>query len=289
MNKEFEFLNIINKIIPDGFVGDDCAILKDYNLAISQDSLIEDVHFSRFFMTVKEIAKKALLVNISDILASGATPKYFSVALSGVSDENSIKEFYMGLNEVAKKFNIKLIGGDLTKSEKITISITVLGDTKNRNISSRKNARKNYIVACMGEFGTSAKGLEDLKNGFVENEFIEIHKAPKLYPNISNKIALEAEKPYAMMDSSDGLFDCLYQIAQKSNVRIDVDYSKIPKKTDNSDFVLYGGEDYSLVICMDKNDFEKFPELVQIGVVSDGESVFIDGRKVQYKGFCHFD
>jgi len=287
MNKEFEFLKIINNIIPNDYLGNDCAYLDEYNIALSQDTLIEDVHFSRLYMTPYEIAQKSLLVNISDILASGAMPKYFSIGLSGKLDDNFIEEFYKGLNETAKEYNIKLIGGDLTKSDKIMISITILGDYKNRKISSRSNAEDGYILAVKGEFGTSAQGLEDLKQK-KNNYFTEIHKKPILYPETSSQIALKAQKPYAMMDSSDGLFDCLYQISSRSKVKIDIDYNKIPHKTDNKEFVLYGGEDYALVLALSKEDFEKIEGLIEIGQVSKGSKVYVNNKLLEYKSYQHF-
>ena len=290
MSKELKFLDIISKTLDNStYLGDDCAYLKEYNLAISSDSLIEDVHFSLSFMTPYEIAKKAMLVNISDILASGAVVKYATINLSGKLDEKFIEEFYRGINEITKEYHIKIIGGDLTKSDKVTISITVFGDTKNRKISSRKNASNDYIIAVAGEFGSSAQGLADLQNNLKENYFINYHKNPMLYPDISSLIALKAQKPYAMMDSSDGLIDCLCQISSKSNVRIDVEYEKIPKKTLNKDFVLYGGEDYALVVCLDGDDFKNINGLVEIGSCSIGSGVYIDKQKVEYKGFNHFE
>lgn len=290
MNKEFEFLNIIsNSLDNSSYLGDDCAYLDEYKLAVSSDSLIEDIHFSMSFMKPYEIAQKALLANISDILASGATPKYATINLSGKLNKDFIKEFYKGINNTAKEFNLKIIGGDLTSSNKITISITIFGDYKNRKTSSRKNAKKDYIVALAGEFGSSAQGLYDLQNGLKDNYFISCHKKPKLYPEISSQIALNATKPYAMMDSSDGLIDCLYQISSKSNVRIDIEYEKIPKKTLNKDFVLSGGEDYSLIVCLDKEDFNKINGLTKIGTCSIGSGVYIDKQKIEYKGYNHFD
>ena len=110
-----------------------------------------------------------------------------------------------------------------------------------------------------------------------------------LYPDISSLIALKAQKPYAMMDSSDGLIDCLSQISLKSSVRVDVEYEKIPKKTINKDFVLYGGEDYALVVCLDEQDFKNIDGLIKIGHCSIGDGVYIDNQKVEYKGFNHFD
>jgi len=288
MNREFEFLKIINNIIPNNYTGDDCAYIEEYNLAISQDSIVQDVHFDLNYMTPYEVAQKALLVNISDILASGSIPKYFSIGLSGLLDNNFIEEFYKGLNEISSEYKIKLIGGDLTKSDKIMISITILGDYKNRKISSRKNAKDGYIIAVAGEFGISAKGLCDLKNGIADNYFTKIHKKPLLHPEISSDIALQAQYPYAMMDSSDGLFDCLYQISEKSKVKIEIDYSKIPSKINDRNFILYGGEDYSLVVAMDERDFRKIKGLTQIGKVSKGEGVYIDNIQEEYKSYEHF-
>jgi thiamine-monophosphate kinase len=289
MNREFEFLKIIADTTHCEFLGNDCAYLDEYNLAISQDTLVEDVHFSLKYMSPFEIAQKSLLVNISDILSSGAEAQYFSIGLSGNLDKKFIKEFYEGLNSISEQYNIKLIGGDLTKSDKITISITILGNYKNRKISYRKNAKKGYIVAAAGEFGSSAQGLYDLEHNIKDNYFIQIHKKPNLFPDISTQIALNSSFPYAMMDSSDGLFDCLYQISSKSKVRIDIDYSKIPHKTDNKDFVLYGGEDYCLVIALHQDDFNKIKGLIKIGTVSDGNGVYIDNKLTEYKSYQHFN
>lgn len=290
MNKEFDFLNIISNTLDNSsFLGDDCAYLKNYKLAISKDCLIEDVHFSLKYMNTYEIAKKALLVNISDILASGAKPKYALIGLSGKLDNDFIKNFYLGINEIAKKFKLEIIGGDLTSGDKISISVTILGDYKNRKISSRKNAKKDYVLAVVGEFGSSANGLFELQQGKKESYFISYHKEPKLYPKISSKIAKTVKKPYAMMDSSDGLIDCLYQISTKSNVKIEIDYNLIPKKTTNKNFVLSGGEDYALVVALDKSDFKKIPNLIQIGSCKSGKGIFVDGKEIKYNSFQHFN
>lgn len=289
MNKEFEFLNIISNTIsnPD-FLGDDCAYLKEYNLAISSDTLIEDVHFSQKYMNPYEIAKKAMLVNISDILSSGATAKYATISLGGKLNNTFIEEFYKGIKEIEEEYKINIIGGDLVKSEKIIISITIFGDYKNKNISSRKNARENYIVATVGNFGHSAKGLIELKEGLKNSEFIKAHKTPCIYPDISNEIATKTKKPYAMMDSSDGLFDCLYQIATKSKIKIEIEYNKISTKIKDKELVLFGGEDYSLVICIDENDFNRIEGLNKIGLCKTGTGVYIDNKQLNYQAFKHF-
>lgn len=290
MNKEFQFLDIISNTLQDSsFLGDDCAYLNEHKLSISSDTLIEDVHFSLSFMNPYDIAKKALLVNISDILASGAKVKYVTISLSGKLNEDFIKNFYLGVREIEEKYSIKVIGGDLTKSEKIVINVNAIGDFNGRNISSRKNAKDGYVVAVMGEFGSSAQGLEYLFNNINDKYFISLHKSPELYPEVSAKIATVSKNPYAMMDSSDGLADCLIQISKKSNIRIDIEYDKIPKKTLNKDYVLYGGEDYSLVVCLSEEDFSKVKDLIEIGKCSQGKGVFVDNVEVEYKGFRHFE
>lgn len=290
MNKEFEFLKIINETLEDNsYLGDDCAYLNEHNLAVSSDILIEDVHFKTCYMNPYEIAQKAILVNISDILASGADIKYLTIALSGQLNTEFIKDFYRAVNDLSKIYNFKVIGGDLTKSDKIIVSITAFGDYKNRNISKRNGAKIGYSVAVLGEFGSSAQGLEDLKQGIKQNYFIDYHKKPKLYPDISKKISSLSENPYAMMDSSDGLADCLIQISSLSKVGIKIKFDKIPHKTQNKNFVLYGGEDYCLVVCLDEKDFNKVPELIKIGECTQDKGVYLDNKKIEYRGYNHFE
>lgn len=289
MNKEFEFLKIINEALDDNsYLGNDCAYLKEENLAISSDILIEDVHFKTSYMTPYEIAQKAVLVNISDVYASGSEIKYLTISLGGKLNCDFIKEFYRGVNDLAKIYNFSVIGGDLVKSDKLVISITAIGKNLSNNLPKRKNAKIGYTVAVCGEFGTSAQGLFNLELGIKKDYFIDFHKKPKLFPELVEKFS-KIEKEYALMDSSDGLFDCLEQISTQSGVRIDIDYQKIPKKTQDKDFVLFGGEDYSLVCCLDEKDFIKIPQLVKIGECKSGSDVFVNGEKIEYRGFKHFE
>ena len=290
--KEFEFLDIINKTIKNPkYLGDDCAYLEKYNLTISSDSFVEDVHFSRKYMSPYEIAKKAALSNISDILASGAKPEYITVNLSGKLNNDFIKEFYTGIDETIKQYDVDVIGGDLTASDKIMVSITAFGNTKNRNISSRKNAKHEYVIAVAGEFGSSAKGLYNLQNNTKDDYFSKIHKCPILQEAASKEISTVSKYPYAMMDSSDGLADCLFQIASKSNVSIEINYDNIPKKTDEKDFVLYGGEDYSLVAAIHKEDFKNIKNFIKIGECfnSNTSKIYVDKKEIEYIGYNHFE
>lgn len=293
MNKEDNFLKIISETISDNsYIGDDCAYLKELNLLISQDTLIENVHFKMDYYTPYEIGKKAGIVNISDILAGGGAPKYMTVSLSGKLDENFIKEFYKGLNEVCNKFNIKIIGGDLTGGDFITVSICILG-AANKNISSRKNAKAGDLVYLKGFHGSSAKGLQLLLSGCKdkENEFIKAHIEPKLYPEVSYEISKNTTKPYVMMDTSDGLYDGMKRISNSSNVGFEIEYDKIPKKIDDKNLVLFGGEDFGLLICLndaDKKIGEKL-NLQLIGKVTDTKKIIMNGVELNKdNSFKHF-
>lgn len=293
MNKEDVFLNIINKTISDNsYLGNDCAYLKDLNLLISQDTLIEDVHFSVSYFTPFEIAQKALLVNISDILAGGGKPKYITVSLSGKLNEDFIKEFYSGLNEICVEYGIKIIGGDLTGGDKITVSITIIGFGL-KQISSRSAAKSGDDVYIAGYHGSSAFGLELLKKGFRdnENEFIKAHKKPVLYGKISENVANTVNSPYVMMDTSDGLYDAMKRVCMESRVGFDISYDKILKKVDNKNLVLFGGEDFGLLICLDKKyaNLAESLNLQKIGTVTNTNQIVIDGVVFNIdKSFNHF-
>ncbi len=293
MNKENLFLKIINETVSDNsYLGDDCAYLKDYELIVSQDSLIEDIHFKMSYYTPYELGKKAVIVNVSDILAGGGVPLYLTCSLSGKLDEKFIKEFYEGVNQEADKYNVKIIGGDLTGADKIVVSICIMGSTKNRYKSSRKNAKCGDIVYLKGFHGSSAIGLKKLLKGERDknDEFIKAHIEPVLYPEISYEISKNV-KNYAMTDTSDGLFDALFKISQASNKGFKIYFDKIPKKTNDKTAVLFGGEDFGLLICLNpkyKTLAQKL-NLYEIGIVTDTKDINLDGVKIiQDKSFNHF-
>lgn len=296
-NTELKFLEIIkNSLSDNSYLGDDCAYLKDLNLCVSTDLLIEGVHFDFNFISPYLLGKKALSVNISDILASGANPEYATISLGGKLNKEFIREFYKGINDCAQKFNIKIAGGDLTGGEKICISICIMGCTKGRNISSRKNAKSGYILALCGNFGASATGLKMLLNNKKEeNCFTKVHLAPILQFECSEKIAKIAKEPYAMMDSSDGLVNALEWISKSSGVGFELEFNKIPhiKGTKRED-VLFGGEDYSLVCVLSENDYKRiqYNELKIVGRAILENKILIDGKDIseeKREEFLHFD
>ena len=287
--KEKELINIIKTTLNSEYIGDDCAYLKDLGIVISQDNLVEDVHFSLKYTSPYKLGYKSAMVNISDICASGAKPVCLTVGLSlpKNADTKFVEEFYKGVKDAG----VEVVGGDITGSDKIFISVTAIGKTKNRKISSRKNAKVGYKVITSGFHGSSSAGLLELKKGLKESKFIDAHLMPKAKTEFSKYISENIKEDYAMMDTSDGIADALLQISEQSDVKFEIDnipYDKDIEKFENyMDLVLYGGEDYELVACVPE-DFE-VPNSYTIGQVKKGNGVFFKGEKLNSeKLFNHF-
>lgn len=274
--QEKELISIIKSSLSSEYIGDDCAYLKELGIVITQDSLVEDIHFKREYITPFQLGYKSVMVNLSDIASSGAKPAYLTVSLSLPKDinKNFVEEFYKGCKSALKNGE-QIVGGDITGSEKIYISICAIGKTAERNISSRKNARIGYKVIVSGNHGSSAAGLKLLQQNKKNDNFTIPHLMPEAQIEFGSKIAQQIKEPYAMMDTSDGLMDALATIAKESGVCLEVDFDKIPhdkniEKFENwQDLVLFGGEDYQLLACVPCD----YNGGIHIGTVKDGSGV----------------
>lgn len=286
--KEKIFIELIKKTLNSEYIGDDCAYLKDLGIVVSQDSLVEDVHFSCKYFSPYQLGYKSVMVNISDICASGAEPKYITIALSlpDSIDENFVEEFYKGAKAAAG--NVQIVGGDITGADKIFISVAIIGSVEGRHISSRSGAKVGQKIILAGLHGMSGVGLRLLLNeNFPElnNEeqdaFKKAHLMPKAQLDASKRISTSEKTTYAMMDTSDGLADALITIANSSNVMLEVDFDKIKyysglsKLEKYEELILYGGEDYGLVATVSNSE-----GLDVIGEVREGSGV-----KINYKNF----
>ena len=292
--KEIDYINIIQNVLSSNHIGDDCAFLEDLGIVITQDSLVEDIHFKRDFSTPFELGYKSIAVNLSDIYASGAEAKCLTVALSLPKsvDENFVKEFYEGAKSILN--GAKIVGGDITGSDdKIFISVCAIGSTKGRKISSRKNAKAGYKIITNGTHGSSNAGLNLLLNNDRSSypEIVKEHLMPSISDKLSNAIATSAKDDYAMMDSSDGLMDALYKIADFSGVSAVVDFEKIPydkdlEKIENFDYkkaIFFGGEDYRLVCAISENDLKNLDEGLYT-IIGEIQEKSVDTVKVKFNG-----
>ena len=299
--REKQFIETIKSVIGTKYIGDDCAHLKDLGLTVTQDNLVEGVHFLREKIHPYQLGWKSVAVNVSDICASGAKPKYLTIGLSLPDDvgEDFVKSFYEGASECAiGTGGTKIVGGDITKSDKIMISVAAIGNTRGRRISSRSCAKVGQKIVISGEHGSSRVGLGILLGEKFPNllkrekeYFVKFHCMPKAQVRFSKHIATNDEKEgYAMMDTSDGLADALSQIATSSEVMLEIDFNKIPidysiKKIKNfEEFVLFGGEDYGLIATT-----RNVEGLCVIGEVREGSGVKINYGKNRHKIFTAED
>ncbi|MBE7711058.1 MAG: hypothetical protein E7Z92_02840 [Cyanobacteria bacterium SIG31] len=269
--KEHDFIKIIKEQTDNSFIGDDCAYLKELGIVITQDNFIEDVHFKTEWATPFQIGYKAAAVNISDVLASGAKPAYLSVGLSLPSYVNNdfISELYCGIKKGA--FGAEVIGGDITGGDKIFISITAIGKTEGRKISSRKNAKEGFVIITKGIYGESSKGLSELQAGRKSSSAIRAHLEPILDVKFSEDVSTHIQEEYAMMDTSDGLADALFQIAKASEVTIH----------SNKICGMFGAEDYNLVAAVPEEFAKTLNNINIIGKVTKYKDAYliIDNKK----------
>lgn len=270
--KELEFINIIkNTLSYSNFLGDDCAFLEDLGIFTTHDSLVEDIHFSLKTTSPYLLGRKSIAVNLSDLAASLSEPKYVSVSLSLPPNinENFVKEFYSGINDICNEYNIKVVGGDITGSEKIFISVCAIGKKISNYISSRSFAKKGDFVLTTGTYGASACGLFCLQNKIKSSNSItnaHINPVPRIKEALS--ITKVINKNIAAMDTSDGLMDAIFKISQDSKCKIEIDFNSIPVQKevietaqnngiDYTDWVLWGGEDYELISCVSEENYKK--------------------------------
>ncbi|MEI7474035.1 MAG: thiamine-phosphate kinase [bacterium] len=271
--KELQFIEIIKKTLPSSckYIGDDTAFLSDKGIIITQDTLVEDVHFRLTTISPFQLGYKSIAVNLSDIAAGAAIAKYCLISLSLPKNINNafIEGFYKGVKAICEFFNVDVIGGDITGAEKLTVSITAIGYTEGVQPASRKNAKENDIVFVTGHFGSSAAGLWCLENNYNSDKFIKSHLMPMPRLTEARKILEKSKHPLTLMDASDGLADALAKISSMSEVSMEINAIDIPIDSDikniagkaniNSyyDWILFGGEDYELVGTMPESLFNE--------------------------------
>jgi thiamine-monophosphate kinase len=279
--------------------GDDCAILAPAKRPqlFTIDSMVEGVHFRLEWGTPEQLGAKALAVNLSDIAAMGGKPVACVINL-GVRDglaTNFLLRLYRGIKKIAARYHTDIVGGNITRSERLTITIALLGDAS-AAVMRRDRARVGDEIFATGTLGDSAAGLAILsgkmKAGTVARKFfLERHLNPT--PRIEAGLALAKLRPApAAIDISDGLLQDLGHILKRSRVGAEIDASAIPvsdsyRATMDNDLTLAlsGGEDYELLFCARRGHSER--ELTtalgvpvrRIGKIVKGARITIRGNK----------
>ena len=303
--REIEYLKVIENTLADSsLIGDDCAFLEQLDICVTQDTLVEDIHFSINTITPYQLGQKAVNVNLSDLAAAGAKPLYITISLSmpKTSGNDFVEEFYKGVQYSCEKYKVKVAGGDLTGSEKYFVSVCAIGRKYNDVRVSRSFAKQGDIIITTGFHGDSAGGLKLIQKGQKAPQcLINKHLVPvariQESEYIMNTAKQEGVSELAMMDTSDGLGDAVCKLSGACNLEFDLDYipvSDILKHTfpdTYNDIAMWGGEDFELLFTVPEKLYDKLDKtkFIKIGRVSDRPFSSEREREFEQKSFKHFE
>jgi thiamine-monophosphate kinase len=301
----------------------------EHQMVVTTDMLVDGVHFSDRTTSPEDVGWRAAAVNLSDLAAMGAKPwgLVMSVGLTPDTEINWIEGVYRGFSECLRTYGTELVGGDTVRSPMRTLAVTAFGQVPKDKLIQRHTAQVGDAIVMTGLHGLSKAGLEllldqDLAKNLAKNllapvticdrilsgqELVQAicryHQRPK--PRF-DAIAILHEIldhyypqgfPISGMDSSDGLADAIAQICRASHVGAKIYWRSlpIPKIIRNLagdhalDWVLYGGEDFELILCMPlplaKKLVHQLPKSAIIGEIVEGNQ--IDGIAMQ-STFQHF-
>jgi thiamine-monophosphate kinase len=278
-------------------VGDDAAVIDHFGkqTVITTDLLIEGVHFDLMYTPLKHLGYKSIVVNISDIYAMNAIPTQIVLSL-GFSNRFSVEaldDFYEGIYAACEKYEVDLVGGDISSSQKgFIISVTAIGEVAPDKFVKRGTAQKGDLLCVSGDLGAAYVGLL-----FLEREKKIFMESPGVQPDLEGEsyvigrlLKPEARKdiieffakseivPTSMMDISDGLSSEILHICKQSNLGCVLYEEKVPIaeqmkqaaykfEIDPTACALSGGEDYELLFTLQQSDYDKIVLNEEISVV----------------------
>ncbi|MEO8109989.1 MAG: thiamine-phosphate kinase [Ginsengibacter sp.] len=294
-------------------VGDDAAVLDHFGkqIVVTTDMLVEGIHFDLMYTPLKHLGYKSVIVNLSDVYAMNATPAQITmnIAFSNRFSLEAMDEFYEGVYAACDKYNVDLVGGDTTSSQKgFVISVTAIGEVAPGKFVKRSGAKKGDLICVSGDLGGAFLGLtllEREKKIFLETKGVQpdledqdyivgrILK-PEARKDIIEFFATKDIIPTSMIDISDGLSSELLHICKQSEVGCVLHEEKIPVndiarqfayklELDPTACALSGGEDYELLFTINQVDYDKIKTneaISVVGYIAEAK----DGAKIITKG-----
>lgn len=286
-------------------IGDDAAVVKlnGYYQLITSDALVENTHYKRTWLDrisnfYYYMGRKLLSISVSDVASMGGAPKtaVVNLGVSRKSELNQLELLYEGLSDACKNYKVAVVGGDTVASETEFLDSTVIGESKGYMLRSK--AKPGDLVAVTGTLGDSKAGLEILLKGKPIDSYLV---GRFLNPTVRLKEGIEALRLGVKCgtDVSDGLIFNLYTIAESSHVKVEVFSDTIPiskkllsyagSRETALQYVLFGGEDYELIVTFPERLLSKVEGVgfKVIGSVSEGSGVFVDGKRIRKVGYDH--
>jgi thiamine-monophosphate kinase len=307
-------------------IGDDSAILRlspGRLLLCTSDTLIEGVHFDLDMISPKQLGKRAMVTNLSDIAGMGGAPRYamISVGLTGKVSVEFVDEIFRGLKIAAQSYKVSIVGGDTVHSPSgLIISIAILGEIEEGYAILRSGARPGDEILVTGDIGASEAGLATLKAATSyqlpdarKGRAIEKHLTPVARVK-EGRIIAQRMLATSMIDISDGLVGDINHVCNLSRVGAKIWQARIPisqetrgiarkLKFNPLDFALYGGEDFELLFTAPPEKAREAIEILgketktpvsRIGEITPRKEgiqlINSDGShtKLEHRGYEHF-
>src|SRR5689334_4121960 len=245
----------------------DAAELGD-GFVVTQDALVESVHFRPDWTTYRELGFRAAAVNLSDLAASGAEPLALLVTLGAPAgtELDDVLELYAGLNEPG----VPVAGGDTTSAPQLLLAVTAIG--RSERVPGRAGARPGDLVVVTGPLGAAGAAFREQR-----------HARPPLRLDEGRRLAAVA---HALTDVSDGLAVDAGHLAARSGCRLELELEDVPLAPGATIDDLGFGEDYELLAATP--DALGFPV---VGRCAEGEGVELRlrGEPVELSGWEHFE
>ncbi|PSQ90169.1 MAG: thiamine-phosphate kinase [Bacteroidetes bacterium QS_8_64_10] len=307
--------------------GDDAAVYragKGRAHVATTDALIDGVHFSPDMMPLTYLGSKAVSINVSDVAAMNAVPRYALVTL-GLPDNayvETVEELYAGVRQAAEAYGLTVVGGDTTAAHRLTISVTIIGEAEERDVVYRGGAEPGDRLCVTGDLGGAYAGLKVLMEQREALEQKGSDYAPDLDPHryvIQRQLAPTARlktvqdwaergvRPNALIDISDGLASEVHHICEQSDcgalvyeemLPFNEETRQVAERNDDEPehYAFYGGEDYELLFALPEAELDRLEAggLTVIGECREaGDGVRRttpsgEQRKLEAKGFEHF-
>ena len=277
-------------------VGDDGAVIDHFGrqTVVSSDLLVEGIHFDLSYTPLKHLGYKSVIVNLSDIYAMNAVPTQIllNIGFSNRFSLEALDEFYAGVYAACDAYNVDLIGGDTSSSQKgFIISVTAIGEVAPDSFVKRSGAQVNDLICVSGELGSAFLGLTLLERE--KRIFEETGAQPDLEGQshiVGRLLKPEARKdiveyfseagiiPTSMIDISDGLSSDLLHICKASQTGCVLYEDKFPFNEEAKAFAykleidptacaLSGGEDYELLFTVSQDDYEKIKTNPSVSII----------------------
>jgi thiamine-monophosphate kinase len=328
---EEELVGLVRKLLSGDMPGvrlgpgDDAALVEmgPHLGILTSDMLVEGVHFERLVTSAHDLGYKALTVNVSDVAAMGGSPRYALVSLGLPKDVEVgwVVELYSGLRDAAGEYAVAVVGGDMSKADRVVVSVAVTGEVAAGRAVTRSGARPGDRVVVTGALGAAAGGLrlaqappEEVGAAVVTEwgrRLVGAHDRP--VARVGEGQTLAQSGATAMIDISDGLAMDLGRICRESGVAAAISLAELPVALGLRDLMevmpidpvalaLEGGEDYELLATLPQSAVsptggklaERFgTQLTDIGEIREGDglvAIEADGkeRPLEPRGWDHF-